>query len=601
MADTPPRAIHRRRFSQIAAALLGLGAGTRAFGDPGITTPEDLWRGYDPEALPLEIETIRSWEEGDLVFQSLRFTGEIAGSSKVRVFAIQGAPRDGKALPGVLHVHGGGQTASIEWVRFWARRGYVGVTFDFCGKLGKRTDTTDWGTIKQGNMAEAGGGFQLKPTPRESSWYHWALVSRRALTLLAKHPQADPGRLGVFGVSVGGTLSWLIAGSDPRVKAAAPIYGCGYNYDRRNAKWDILVASDDYNAYQRVLSPEAHAPLITCPILFLSATNDGHGLLDRAYDALGAVQGPAYQAISPRTDHHVEPREGRNLPLWMDWHLRGGTPFPKSPDLKLALDAQGVPSAIITPDLPDDVTSVTAYHALGDKRPSARFWRESGGHRQTNSWRAALPVMDTWDDLFCFANLTYRSGVCLSTPLRHAVPAQVGNAKATLAWQAAIEHGTDGVGHWKFLGGYTDPCDDWTHLETGKDDTIGPFLGFNAEHLGDPVLVQIYTHILGDPQFQGREGHSLAFQVRGAFTDDGLLLTVIEQERSLHARSYTATVPRADLTPGWRQVVLPLSKFTHADGRSPLRWQDLDRLEVRGHAARTDPPRLAKLRWLDPR
>ena len=312
-----------------------------------IASVEDLWRGFDPEATPLDVETIRAWEEDGVAYQTLRFTGEGRGDAKVRVYAIQGAPREGKGLPGVLHVHGGGQTASLDWVRFWAKRGYVCVSFDFCGRWEKRTDFTDWGPIKQGNMAEAAGGFQLRPTPRESSWYHWTLVSRRALTLLARHPQADPKRLGVFGVSVGGSLTWMIAGSDPRVKAAVPIYGCGYNYDRRNARWGLLVPNDDYNLFQRVLSPEAHAPFVSCPMLFLSATNDGHGLMDRAYDALGATTGPTYQAFSPRTDHHVEPREGRDLALWMDWQLKGGAAWPASPDLRLALDTGGTPTAAV--------------------------------------------------------------------------------------------------------------------------------------------------------------------------------------------------------------------------------------------------------------
>jgi len=34
-----------------------------------------LWRDFDPEAMPLEVETIRVWEEEGAAFQSLRFTG----------------------------------------------------------------------------------------------------------------------------------------------------------------------------------------------------------------------------------------------------------------------------------------------------------------------------------------------------------------------------------------------------------------------------------------------------------------------------------------------------------------------------------------------
>jgi dienelactone hydrolase len=564
-----------------------------------ITSVEDLWRGFDPEALPLEVETIKTWEEDGAVLQTLRFTGERVNEERVRVFAIQGAPREGKAMPGVLHVHGGGQTASLDWVRFWARRGYVCVSFDFCGRWDKRTDVTDWGPIKHGNMAEAVGGFQLKPTPRESSWFHWAVVSRRALTLLARHPQVDPKHLGVFGVSVGGSLTWMIAGTDPRVKAAMPIYGCGYNYDRRNARWDILVPNDDYNLFQRILSPEAHAPHVSCPILFLSATNDGHGLMDRAYDALRATTGPMYQAFSPRTDHHVEPREGRDLPLWMDWHLKGGVAWPKSPALRLTLGRDGIPTTIVTPDEPDNVTAVEVYYSLGDKRPQVRFWREAEAERQGQEYRASLPIMDAWDDLRAFANVTYKSGVCLSTELRHAVPAQLGKARTTLTSQSALEHGPGGGGHWKFLGAYTDPSLDWTHLKLGRDEKLGPVLGFDLERLGDPVPVQLYTHIIGDPQFHGRPGQSLAFDVRGAFTEDGLTLTVIEQDRSLQDRIYTTMVPAKEIGPGWSEVLLPLSRFKDKEGRSPTRWQDLDKLELRGKAARKDPPQFARWRWTD--
>jgi dienelactone hydrolase len=600
----------RRQFGKIIAASTGLvpsllagiappSAAQARSASKEIAPVEDLWRDFDPEALPLEVETIRTWEEEGAVFQTLRFTGELANDAKVRVYTMQGAPREGKVLPGVLHVHGGGQTLSLDWVRFWAKRGYVCVSFDFCGHWEKRTDFTDWGPIKQGNMAEAAGGFQLRPTPRESSWYHWTLVSRRALTLLARHPQVDPKRLGVFGVSVGGSLTWMIAGSDNRVKAAVPIYGCGYNYDRRNARWGLLVPTDDYNLFQRVLSPEAHAPFVSCPVLFLSATNDGHGLMDRAYDALAATTGPTYQAFSPRTDHHVEPREGRDLSLWMDWHLKGAAAWPSGPPLRLSLDKDGTPAAVVAPDAPSDVNVVDVYYALGDKRPQTRFWRRVEATRQDKEWRAPLPVMDAWDDLRAFANVTYRSGVCLSTALRYTIPEQLGKARATLTWQPALEHGADGLEHWKFLGAYTDPWPGWEYLQTGRDEKVGPFVGFNVEHLGDPISVQLYTHILGDPQFQGRAGMALSFQVRGGFTDEGLTLTVIEQDRGLQAHNYAATVPAKDLAPGWREVILPLARFVDKDGRSPNRWQDLDKLEVRGKAARRDPPQFARFRWTD--
>ena len=229
---------------------------------------------------------------------------------------------------------------------------------------------------------------------------------------------------------------------------------------------------------------------------------------------------------------------------------------------------------------------------LGDERPQVRYWRTVPAEITDGTALAALPVMDAWDDLRAFANITYENGLCLSTSLQHAIPAQLGRARATLNWQANWENGAS---CWMFHGAYTDPNLDWTHLSPGFDDDIGFFIGFNLEHLGDPVPVQLYSHILGDPQFQGRPGDSLAFMACGDYSDEGLKLTVIEGDRSLHARSYVAVVPPGDLGP-WREVVVSLEQFIDADGHSPASWSTLDKLELRGSAGRDNPLRFAHWR-----
>ncbi|CAN5357481.1 hypothetical protein BH10PLA2_BH10PLA2_37260 [soil metagenome] len=389
----------------------------------------------------------------------------------------------------------------------------------------------------------------------------------------------------------------MIAATDRRVKTAVAIYGCGYNYDRRNAAWGLVTPSDELNRFQRLLAPEAYAPYVSCPILFLSSTNDFHGIMDRAYDSLAATTGLHYQAFSPNTDHHIEPREGRDLALWMDWQLRGQPAWPKTPPLRLAIDRLGIPEAVVALESPESVSEVKVYYCLGDKRPQDRFWRSTPGKLSASTYRATLPVMDSWDDLRAFANITFKNGVCLSTSLQHIIPAQLGKAKATLSWQPTIAAGPDGLEYWKFHGAYTDPSADWEYLRVDNDPKVGPFLTF-ADRLGDPVPVQLATYILGDPQFQGRDGLSLSLQVRGGFTSAGLTITVIEQDKTLRARSYSATLSENELGPDWREVILPLSRFTDKEKHSPARWQDIDKLEIRGKAARKNPPRLARLRWV---
>lgn len=560
-----------------------------------ITSPEALWQGFNPETEPLEIESLRVWEEGPGIYEKLRFTGETVGDAEVRVFAIQGAPKDAERCPGILHIHGGGQTASLAWVQFWVERGYACVSFDFCGELPPRTEFTDWGPLKHGNMMHAAGGFQLRPSTRESSWYHWALVSRRALTLLASHPKVDRKRLGIFGISVGGSLTWMVAGFDNRVKAAVPIYGCGYNYDRGNMRWGYPAPSDELREFQRVLSPEAHAPFVTAPTFFLDATNDFHGFIDRAFETIDATAADTRQAFTPRYNHHIHPDQGRNLPLWMDWHLKDGDPLPGNPRMSIELDVDGVPTALVRPAEPDDVRSVDVFYALGDKRPPIRFWRSARTEKSEGAWRASLPIVDVWDDLRTFANVTYESGACLSTRLKTIIPAQIGRAHATLTPSTRLAHKETGMGHWYFTNGYTDPNIDKTYLVADDDPAVGPFVSFNLETFGDPIEIRISSHLIGDPQFAAPEEAELVLMSAGAFVDKSYKITLIVDDWGPRPLKYTATVKQAE--PGWSETVLSRARFVDTEGRPLEHWKGIDKIEIEGRGMRSDPPKFATFGW----
>jgi len=91
----------------------------------------------------------------------------------------------------------------------------------------------------------------------------------------------------------------MVAGTDRRVKTAVPIYGSGYNYDRRKAQWGFGDLSDDLARFKQTLAPEAYAPYVTCPVLHLDATNDFHAWMDYSYEILGAARGPVRQAFHP--------------------------------------------------------------------------------------------------------------------------------------------------------------------------------------------------------------------------------------------------------------------------------------------------------------
>src|SRR5450432_2353326 len=88
--------------------LLACGGHVRADEPSVFASPADLWQGYDPTALALDVESLERKEENGCTFEKLRFTAEELDGAKVRVFAIAGTLNAGPPQPGILHIHGGG-------------------------------------------------------------------------------------------------------------------------------------------------------------------------------------------------------------------------------------------------------------------------------------------------------------------------------------------------------------------------------------------------------------------------------------------------------------------------------------------------------------
>lgn len=561
-----------------------------------IVSPDDLWRGYDPEALALDLEKTERLPISEYRIDKIRFTGEIVDEKKIRVFGYLGVPDSAAKVPGILHIHGGGQTASIDWVRFWNDRGHACASIDFCGPWAERVEYTDWGPVEHANMAKAQGGFQVRPTPRNSSWFHWATICRRALTVLAREPAVDAERLGIFGISMGGTLTWMVAASDSRVKAAVPIYGCGYNIDPRRTRWGLPAPNDEQLAFKQVLSPEAHAPSIRCPVLFLNATNDFHGPMDAGFEILAAVPAVTRQAYTPRYNHHVEPEQGSNLPKWMDWHLRDGTPFPETPMLTLALDGDGVPRATIDPGKSATWKRVRVFYSLGDRLPQNRFWREAVVVGGEGEHHARLPVLNVWEDIYSFANVEFEDGVCLTSPLAHCIPGQKGKAKGTLAW-SADPRPTGSFSSWVYGPAYVDPLRTERYVVLNEQDSSSDDLKLDPSLFGDPIRFHIASHFLGDPQFVGRKGYGFAFEVKGGFQREPLRVRVTANDGTPGRKVYEAKVPAGELVPGFRSVLLQPSQFTTETGEALSDWSHLDKMEILGETARESPPHFRAARW----
>jgi hypothetical protein len=483
----------------------------------------DLWADFDPCKDPLEVEVIREWREDGGVFRHVRyFIGNFKGKP-ARMAAVYGFPEEAKEkLPAVMHIHGGGQRGSVSEVKLLVARGYAALSvnwggsgtgkapFNACEKSEPNDPNTDWGAVDPSQLNVQGYStmlpgpkqvFEDREHPKNNNWYLLTLGCRRGLTFLEQQPEVDPQRLGVHGYSMGGNLTMYVAGTDDRVKAAVPgVGGQGWRWQTH----EFLGGADqqdrikgDVEVFKRTLSFESYAPLIQCPVLHRSATNDFHGWMDDVYrtNALIPNQPTRYSWV-PHMNHRLTPEVAITMPLWFDQHLKGGPALPDTPVSILKLSP--IPVLRVTPDpksLP--VTRVEIYYST-DPDPRARFWRSAEVTRDGGNHIAQLPIHTHDLPLFAFANVYHTlpkpeslaqipgyskpvTELCLSSLFHSHCADEVKQAKPQLTAKPSTL------------------IDDFAH---GTRDWYGLNVG-NATHQ------QLWTRKVTDPLWRGPEGSTL--------------------------------------------------------------------------------------------
>jgi cephalosporin-C deacetylase-like acetyl esterase len=185
--------------------------------------------------------------------------------------------------------------------------------------------------------------------PYEEGWFHWysrgyttagveMLNGVRGLDLLVQRPEVDPTRLGVTGISGGGTTSWWVSAGDERVKVSSPVCGtstlASYVYDRTidsncDCMWWI-------NSYRWDLA-DVGALIAPRPLLIVDSNRDVHFTLASTQEVYRQLKQLYTTLGSPENLGRVEaPGPHGYCPLsrtavfsWFVKHLQGKNVLPE--------------------------------------------------------------------------------------------------------------------------------------------------------------------------------------------------------------------------------------------------------------------------------
>jgi len=184
----------------------------------------------------------------------------------------EGKPPEG-GWPAVVCAHGGGGTALPDWVRKWNQNGYAAIAMDLEGHLPGSHFFGVEGNFPVDQGHENAGPKRISwfgdiALPDKEQWFYHAVADViRANSLLRSFPEINPKKIGLTGISWGGTIASAVAGVDSRLAFVIPVYGGGYIH-----KHDMTP--EQYREYLAKWDPSAHLPYAKMPMLWVNGANE---------------------------------------------------------------------------------------------------------------------------------------------------------------------------------------------------------------------------------------------------------------------------------------------------------------------------------------
>ena len=390
-----------------------------------------LWKDIDPRAEPLDIQVIKEWIEDGVTTRYLIYTVCTHGGQPCRVAAFYSFPTGAKKVPAFVWAHGGGQRAERKRGTYFAKRGYATIDFNWGGREmveGIKLNT-DWGKLdpSQGPRFYPGAlrpnvklnhqpdAHTIDPvvSPRNGNWFLLALAGRRAITLLERQPEVDAQRIGFTGYSMGGNITSYCA-IDPRLKAVAPMVG---GTGHLTVNFPGLPGTSRKSQYRNpeqfaaTMDSAAYWLLVQCPVLFLNATNDFHGIFDWSYRCIDSLPHDQWRAsYALHYNHSLRSEQYAALNVFFDRHLKGtgkGLPIPASARLSTKVDQKtAILETIPDPKRAGELVRVEVLYSH-DPNPRARHWITARLSGPAPAFVTKLPLRSGLP-LLAFANLTYR-------------------------------------------------------------------------------------------------------------------------------------------------------------------------------------------------
>jgi len=437
----------------VMAVLLG-GGHARAF------DAQEFWR--EPDDLPFALKVLNSGNDGAVIWYALVYTSEIYRDEPMRIFAYYARPRAAGKYPAVVSIHGGGGGADLNRAKEFAKAGYACLAFDWNtfndpltswrpGGVLPAQPYTVFGTLRYDDAGTTWNDwgrqfFQPHPDWKGPLIYRAAMGGRRALTWLSGRPEVDAQRLAVEGHSWGGFLTQLIAGTDPRVKAAVSTAAAGAwssRYREGLAMHLQELTPDDMAEWVLRYDPASYARDIKAPLLVGLATADFFGSVDTLSEYWPEITAPKSLQLLPG-DNHGAYSDVATRVAWFNHWFKNNPAFPVIKEVTLSSVGPNTWQVRASASGPVDMSKGSVAWTTANGQWDRRSWAQRPlirSEQDGESWTATFKPLAAGGPLRVFVSFRDDKGRIVSSlplvqdlsPLQGALPVPLSNATLHIA------------------------------------------------------------------------------------------------------------------------------------------------------------------------
>ncbi len=532
-----------------------------------VYTPITLWRDFDALSLPLDIERVEESNKEGINLSYVYFNGLKYDDGISRIYGVFARKKGKTSMPAIIMPGLIGEPIREKEVLFWAKKGYAVLAFDNMGESeGADRYTIYPKSVEYANYLKSGRHLNYcDTTAKETSWYHWAANTRRAISFVSAQGCVDTESIGLIASDDAALTACMAAAFDNRLSACAVLFGtCYQDIDimaEQNA--DQIKIAEERERWFAGIAPQNYLMHMHTPFYLCIAANSPKTDLDGTYEALSLIpkETPWALWISSKLPGAASEAFIGNLDKWLSLRLKEQIETVSQPVLDFKVMGGKLNLIVRVPD-EDEAKDVRIFFAREASANNVRDWnRVSLENIADGIYRAVVDVYDKKQACYAYCNVKYKSGLVMSGNLMEISPDKLTDVVESKKTKI-VYNGQMGLGNFHVYNA-SNSIEANFYREDKLEVKQGP--GGISGICGKSFA----TFALNDSKYLKADDGILAFDVYSKKPQELTISIVVDYEEEQKIFEVPEKLVGGEL---WQKVCVSLAEFKGDRGRVPNSW-----------------------------